>query len=126
MILIDLDHFKSVNDTQGHAAGDRVLREVAAIMQASVRDSDEVFRIGGDEFAVLARARDAEEAVDIGNRVVATVRERTVVTASVGVCVAPIAGRLDEARAARRSGALRGQRRRARPRADCIRARSSP
>jgi len=97
VILIDLDHFKAVNDTQGHVAGDRLLREVAAVTQAAVRDSDDVFRIGGDEFAVLAEAEDHEEAADIGRRVAAAVRERTAVTASIGVCLSEPHEPLDQA-----------------------------
>ena len=53
VLLVDLDHFKGVNDTFGHAAGDQVLREVGSILGASVRRTDVVARIGGDEFVVL-------------------------------------------------------------------------
>ena len=51
--VVDVDNFKQINDTAGHAAGDRVLRDLAQLLSASVREADVVFRIGGDEFLVL-------------------------------------------------------------------------
>jgi diguanylate cyclase (GGDEF)-like protein/PAS domain S-box-containing protein len=53
LCFIDLDHFKVVNDTSGHQAGDNLLREAAKLMRQAVRDSDTVARVGGDEFALL-------------------------------------------------------------------------
>lgn len=53
MLLIDVDHFKQINDTYGHETGDRVLKKVADILQKSFRSEDHICRIGGDEFAVI-------------------------------------------------------------------------
>lgn len=63
LILIDLDHFKSINDRWGHASGDRVLQEASQRLQRRLRESDQLFRIGGEEFMVVlpeTRQRDAE------------------------------------------------------------------
>lgn len=53
LIYIDLDHFKRINDTYGHAAGDAVLNKVASLMESSIRGTDYAARLGGDEFVVL-------------------------------------------------------------------------
>jgi diguanylate cyclase (GGDEF)-like protein len=66
LILIDLDHFKRINDQRGHAAGDRVLRQVAAVMLSLLRDPDRAYRYGGEEFVAVL----TETTVD-GARVVA-------------------------------------------------------
>lgn len=68
LIALDLDRFKAVNDAGGHAAGDAVLRNVAATLQRSVRPGDCVGRIGGDEFAVLLCNCDAQHAREIAQR----------------------------------------------------------
>lgn len=62
LILIDLDHFKDVNDTLGHPAGDEVLRRVAAVLTESVRDTDTAARYGGEELVVLMQGADAQVA----------------------------------------------------------------
>jgi diguanylate cyclase (GGDEF)-like protein/PAS domain S-box-containing protein len=69
-ICIDLDHFKPVNDTYGHEAGDRVLQEFSARLQRLVKPSDAVARLGGDEFAVILRGvRDIAEAARMAEAV---------------------------------------------------------
>ncbi len=63
MVFIDLDHFKPINDTYGHAVGDQVLKQVARQLQLSVRAADTVGRIGGDEFVVLLAQLSASESI---------------------------------------------------------------
>jgi diguanylate cyclase (GGDEF)-like protein len=100
VLFVDLDRFKQVNDTQGHAAGDCVLRQVADKLVAVLRPMDTVARIGGDEFVVLAPDVESQlQAVDIGARLVTELCHRSVgsedgerVAASVGISVS-IAGR---------------------------------
>ena len=75
LIYLDLDNFKMINDSRGHATGDRVLREVAAILQRSVRANDLSSRIGGDEFAILLRNIGLQEAKALSGRVLARIKE---------------------------------------------------
>jgi diguanylate cyclase (GGDEF)-like protein len=97
VLFIDLDGFKTVNDTLGHAGGDELLKEVAVRLQATVRGGDTVARISGDEFAVvladLARPDDAAVvAQKIIDRLAATVDiagKEVFVTASVGIAAFP-------------------------------------
>lgn len=63
LVLLDLDHFKHINDRHGHAVGDAVLRDVGAELRAAVRSADAVFRIGGEEFALLLAGADALQAL---------------------------------------------------------------
>jgi diguanylate cyclase (GGDEF)-like protein len=65
LLFVDVDHFKTINDTLGHSTGDRVLKEVAAFLMRKTRDADYVFRWGGDEFLLLLECRE-EEAVRRG------------------------------------------------------------
>ena len=69
LILLDVDHFKRVNDTYGHDAGDAVLRQVGRILASSVRETDFAARIGGEEFVVLLPETDAPQAVETAERI---------------------------------------------------------
>lgn len=87
LILMDLDGFKAVNDTKGHAAGDKVLKGVAQVIQNKVRERDVASRLGGDEFAILLpRAGEvlaAERAEEIRAAIAQEVGQG--VTASIGI-----------------------------------------
>jgi diguanylate cyclase len=69
LLMIDIDHFKGVNDTWGHQVGDIVLRHVASTLQHSVRGQDHVARYGGEEFAVILPNTDASSAVILGENI---------------------------------------------------------
>ena len=72
LVLIDLDEFKMVNDSAGHAVGDDLLAEVGRILRRTTRQADRAYRIGGDEFALLLPQTDAEGATHLARRLLAT------------------------------------------------------
>jgi len=77
LVHLDLDFFKSVNDTHGHAAGDRLLAVFAAILRQSVRDGDTVARVGGDEFILLlTHMTDPQELARLGQRLMDRLADR--------------------------------------------------
>lgn len=76
ILMIDIDHFKSINDEYGHSGGDAVLRQVAECLLDSVRPSDFVFRYGGEEFLALLVEADADQAMTIAERIRSQVAEK--------------------------------------------------
>ncbi|MGB0678467.1 MAG: diguanylate cyclase, partial [Polyangiales bacterium] len=97
LVIIDLDHFKRINDTHGHAAGDAVLRRLGALMLRLKRESDCVGRFGGEEFCLLCESTDAEGAAVLAERLREEVAHEPFdigactlsVTASLGVATFP-------------------------------------
>ena len=75
LLYVDLDQFKVVNDTCGHTAGDRLLRDVTALLQQQVRSADLIARLGGDEFGVLVQHCSLEQATRIAEQICEAVRE---------------------------------------------------
>ncbi|RZL32753.1 MAG: GGDEF domain-containing protein, partial [Rubrivivax sp.] len=99
LLLLDLDHFKRVNDLHGHAAGDAVLVQLAQRLRSVFRETDSLVRWGGEEVLVLARETERGDAAELAARVCAAVRDRpfdigpgeTVqVTVSIGFCAFPL------------------------------------
>ncbi len=96
MMLLDLNKFKAVNDTFGHAAGDRLLRMVAERTQGALRESDTVARLGGDEFAILVHGAGKSEAQEVADRIREALREPlkldqgdTLASVSIGIAIFP-------------------------------------
>jgi diguanylate cyclase (GGDEF)-like protein len=94
LLMLDLDNFKSVNDSHGHPAGDRLIEEVAAVLRRRTREGDVLGRLGGDEFAIALPSCRPEEANVVAEAIVTAIREHQPadpdvdpVTASVGVAV---------------------------------------
>lgn len=96
LLLVDIDHFKRVNETLGHDGGDEVLRVVARILRQSVPDGALVARLGGEEFALLSAATAPIDPVALLSRLRATrMPFDYTVTASIGACTGPLATDID-------------------------------
>lgn len=96
LMFLDLDKFKPVNDRYGHGVGDQLLREVAERIQDCLRGSDTVARIGGDEFVVLLRAIDRDNALAVGEKIRLSLAQpfdlegrHLVISASIGIAICP-------------------------------------
>ncbi|MBA1146617.1 GGDEF domain-containing protein [Ectothiorhodospiraceae bacterium WFHF3C12] len=114
LAFIDLDHFKAINDRHGHDAGDEVLKHLARILRNACRPEDVCIRYGGEEFAVLARAPNLTQALEITDRIRMAFRSQPTRfqgaaiehTLTAGIAVAMSAdGRLDRSEAIRRADA---------------------
>jgi len=88
VVVLDIDDFKAVNDAAGHPAGDALLRAAARVLSDVLRDGEQLYRIGGDEFATLLRVTTAGEARAVADRLLAAARAGLGATISVGVAVA--------------------------------------
>lgn len=105
MLMVDIDHFKMINDAHGHLVGDKVIREVAQLLQSAVREDDIVCRFGGEEFVVFLNA--ADEAVgwrmaervrqDVMSKAGAVIDVELSVTVSVGGAKKAVPQPLDDA-----------------------------
>jgi two-component system, cell cycle response regulator len=98
LVMVDVDHFKSINDTHGHPAGDVLLREIARRLATCVRSVDRVARVGGEEFGLILVQSDRAAALHVAQRVCSEVRAEPVrvnetltirVTVSAGVAALP-------------------------------------
>jgi diguanylate cyclase (GGDEF)-like protein len=92
LVYLDADHFKKINDTYGHAAGDEVLKSFAAIMQQQIRDTDLVARVGGEEFVLVLPETGIEGALQVATKLRENIKafeflgdKRIKMTASIGV-----------------------------------------
>ena len=96
-LLIDVDHFKAVNDTHGHQAGDDVLRTLVQVLEAQLRDEDTLYRVGGDEFAAMIGSARADTVRSVAGRLVEAAKSSGT---SVSIGSAPVIGTPAAVRAA--------------------------
>lgn len=97
LIILDIDTLKNINDTYGHLTGDKYLRRVGSIIKSAVRSTDQAFRYGGDEFAILLRQTTTDDAARVAERVrkqIASVADKidSPITCSLGIASWPANG----------------------------------
>jgi diguanylate cyclase (GGDEF)-like protein/PAS domain S-box-containing protein len=105
VMFIDLDHFKTINDTLGHNAGDQLLLEMSLRLRGCIRDDDTVARLGGDEFTIiLSELRHPEDAANVAEKILESVEQPLTiadtpieVSASIGIALYPVDGHDAEA-----------------------------
>jgi len=89
LFMVDADHFKKYNDTNGHVEGDKILCGLARLFEQSVRDIDMVFRYGGEEFAIILTQTQSSDAKKIGMRIIELARRKLPITVSIGLAAFP-------------------------------------
>ena len=124
LLLVDIDNFKSVNDTYGHDAGDEALRRVANVIQSGTRGIDTGARIGGDEFAIILPETDLARGLEVAERLRTAIAALAInpaggVTASLGVAELPSCARSGEELRSAADTALYDAKRSGRDRAAC-------
>ncbi|MDH5696844.1 MAG: diguanylate cyclase, partial [Dehalococcoidia bacterium] len=97
LIILDLDSFKAFNDSYGHIAGDKLLKQLGTVLKGAIRDADEAFRYGGDEFAILLPQTSIKDAHEVAERVRRRIASEikagsTSMTASLGLANWPVDG----------------------------------
>ncbi|GAG07686.1 unnamed protein product, partial [marine sediment metagenome] len=97
LIILDLDSFKAFNDNYGHLAGDKLLRQIGSVMKGAIRNADQAFRYGGDEFAILLPQTNIDAAYEVAERVRKRVASKVKtdhvpITASLGLANWPADG----------------------------------
>ncbi len=85
VVMIDVDHFKRINDTYGHPVGDTMLCHLTETLKGTLRGNEPLYRYGGEEFLLLMQCKSGDEAASLAGRLVATVRETP--ASAGGVCV---------------------------------------
>ncbi|MBJ9975928.1 EAL domain-containing protein [Pseudomonas sp. S75] len=103
VMFLDIDHFKRINDSLGHDAGDELLKVIATHIRAATRSQDLVARFGGDEFCIVTSLHNRDEACRLGQRIMQRMKEpidlggrRMVMTTSIGISIFPDDGRTAE------------------------------